>query len=112
MIPLAWCRIALVGILLIQPLWFGWINPPTVVPPWLVLAITMVPLLLVLPGTWQLRPRSLVIAGCLLLLYFCLAVMEVWANPAARWPAAAQIVLIAVYFIALLSIRRQPARSD
>ena len=112
MIPLWWCRIALVGLLLIQPIWFGWINPPTVVSPWLVLTLTMLPLLLVLPGTWRLRPRSLVIAGCLLLLYFCLAVMEAWANPAARWPAVAQVMLIAVYFIALPSVRQQPAHSD
>lgn len=112
MIPLWWCRIAMAGLLVLQPLWFGWINPPGVVPPWIVMAITTVPLLVLMPGCWRLRPRSLVIAGCLLLLYFCLAVMEAWANAAARVPAVAQIVLIAIYFTALPAVRKQPAGND
>ena len=112
MIPLWWCRVALLGILAVQPIWFGWVHPPSVVPPWLVLVVTMLPLLLVLPGAWRLRPRSLVIAGSILLMHFCLAVMEAWANPPARWPAIAQIVLVVIYFTALPAVRKQKARSD
>lgn len=112
MIALNWCRLALAGLLILQPLWFGWLNPPEIMPPWLAVIITSVPLLLVLPGGWHLRPRGLVIAGCLLLPYFCLAVMEAWANPPARLPAVVQIVLIAIYFTALPAVRKQPVHGD
>jgi uncharacterized membrane protein len=111
-IPLWWCRIAIAALVVLQPLWFGWIQPPTVISPWVVVAITTLPLLIVLPGCWQLRARSLVIAGCLLLFYFCLAVMEAWANPAARGPAVAQILLIVIFFTALPAVRKQPAGRD
>ncbi len=110
MIPLICCRYAMAGLVLLQPLWFGWFNRPELMPPWVAVIITMLPLLMVMPGSWRLQPRELVIAGCLLLPYFCLAVMEAWANPPARLPALVQIALIAVFFTALPAVRKQPAR--
>lgn len=111
MIPLWWCRVSVAGLIVLQPVWFAGVNSPVHVPVTLVLAITMVPLLAVLPGVWQLRPRALVIAGCVLLLYFSFAVMEAWAQPAARWPALVQIFLIGLFFIALPSVRKVPDRT-
>ncbi len=108
MIALWWCRVAVFGLILLQPLWFGWLTPPEVVPPWFAVTLTTVPLILVAHGVWRLQTRSLVVAGCLLLLYFCLAVMEVWAHPAARIPAAIQIFLIALFFTALPAVRSRP----
>ncbi|QOC22987.1 DUF2069 domain-containing protein [Wenzhouxiangella sp. AB-CW3] len=112
MMALWWCRVALVGLIVIQPLWFGWIDPPEVIAPIAAVIITTLPLLLVAPGVWRLNPRSLVIAGVLLLFYFCLAVMEAWVSPASRAPAIAQLLLIGVYFTALPAVRRRRRHSD
>ena len=112
MIALWWCRVAMVGLTILQPLWFAWFNSPQVIAPWLVVMITTLPLALLIPVTWPLRARGLVIGGCVLLLYFCLAVMEAWVTPPARVPALAQIVLIGLYFTALPAVRKVPARSD
>ena len=105
-IRLSWCRWSMLGLVLLQPIWFVWWAPQQALPLGFVLTLTLLPLLLVLPGVWQLRQRPLVIAGFILIFHFCLAVMEAW-NPAARLPALLQILLICVYFIALPTIRRR-----
>ncbi|MBB6087676.1 DUF2069 domain-containing protein [Wenzhouxiangella marina] len=112
MISLSWCRWSLLGLVLLQPLWFAWWSPPSSVPVWLVLGLALLPLLLVLPGSWRLNGRSLVIAGCLLMGYFCIGVMEAWASPAARWPALLQVLLCLLFFTGLATIRRVRASSD
>lgn len=108
MIPLWWCRVAILGLILLQPVWFVAVSPPAYLPLALVLAMTLTPLLVVLPGVWHLKPRTLVIAGCLLLIYFSFAVMESWVHPIARWPALVQIALVALFFTALPAIRKLP----
>ena len=105
-----WCRWSLLGLVLLQPAWFGWFYNPGMPLVLVVLAVALAPLLAVLPGIWQLKPRSLVIGGCLLLLYFCFAVMEAWMHQAARSLALTQIVLISLYFAGLAMIRKSPAR--
>lgn len=111
-VQLSWCRWSMVGLVVLQPLWFGWIAPPQALPLGFVLALTLLPLVLLLPGVWLLQGRPLVIAGFILMFHFCLAVMEAWSSPPARWPALAQIALITVYFIALPTVRRRRANSD
>lgn len=106
---LLWCRWTFVGLVLLQVVWFGWLQPTTTVfpAPW-ALIVALVPLLPLLPGVWRLKGKPLVIAGCLLLLYFSFAVMEAWAGEVGRMLALIQIALITVYFTALLAIRRRP----
>ncbi|MFU8832715.1 MAG: DUF2069 domain-containing protein [Wenzhouxiangella sp.] len=108
-IELSWCRWSLLGLVILQPLWFGWVQQPEHLPVLLVVAAALAPLLIVLPGVWKLRVRPLVIAGFILLLYFSFGVMEAWANPGARIPALLQVALIIVYFVALPTVRRSPA---
>lgn len=111
MIPLWWCRVAFLGVLVLQPLWFAWLAPPSVLPMAFVLAVTILPMLVVLPGVLRLRTRPLVIAGCLLMFYFSFAVMEAWAHPAVRIQSIVQILLVTLYFTALPSVR-QPRREN
>lgn len=106
-----WCRWSLLGLVVLQPAWFGGLYNPGLPMLLGVLAAALVPLLVVLPGVWQLRPRSLVIGGCLLLFYFCFAVMEAWMNQSARPLALIQIGLISLYFAGLAMIRKSPARN-
>lgn len=99
------CRWSLLGLIALQPLWFGWLAPPELVPSWMAIAIMGLPLLALLPFVWGLGKNALVVAGGLLLVHFCLAVSEAWANPAARVPAVIQVVLIGIYFTAMSSLR-------
>lgn len=106
MIRLSWCRWSLLALVPLQLAWYGWLQPPELLPLSLVLALTIVPLLLVLPLAWPLKPRGLVIAGMVLLIYFSVGVSEAWVNPNVRAVALVQIALIVVYFTALATIRR------
>jgi uncharacterized membrane protein len=108
MIRLSWCRWSLVGLLLLQLVWFGWLVPPEGPALWVALLLTAGPLALALPFTWRLRPRALVLTGLLLLIYFSIAVMEAWASPTVRVPAIVQTVLVLIYFTGLATIRRRP----
>ncbi|NEZ04531.1 DUF2069 domain-containing protein [Wenzhouxiangella sp. XN201] len=105
MISLKTCRYTLPAVIALQPLWFFWLSPPEIMPPWLATAVMSLPLLPTLPGVWLLKKRPLVIAGCILLLHFCLAVSEAWVSPAARVPALIQIGLIVLYVTGLSALR-------
>lgn len=106
------CRWSLVGLIVLQPVWFGWLAPPELVPPVMAITVMGLPLLLALPFVWRLKRDALVIVGGVLLIHFCLAVSEAWANPAARVPAVVQVLLIGIYFTAMSSLRfgRRPER--
>lgn len=109
MIALWWCRVAVLGLIALQPLWFLWLAPPTHLPAGMLLAVMIIPLLAALPFLWALRMRALVMTGCLLLLYFSFAVMEAFASPESRGPAIVQIGLTLLYFTALLAARKRGA---
>ena len=111
MIRLSWCRWSLLALIPVQLAWFGWLNPPQILPLSAALALSVLPLVLVLPLAWRLQPRGLVIAGLVLLVYFVVGVTEAWANPAVRAIALVQVALVAIYFTALATIRRQPKPS-
>ncbi|MFW5816573.1 MAG: DUF2069 domain-containing protein [Wenzhouxiangella sp.] len=112
MIRLSWCRWSLLGLVLVQLAWFGWLLPPEGSARGAALLLAAGPLALALPMVWRLKPRALVLTGLLLLIYFSIGVMEAWASPAARAPALAQIALVLVYFTGLATIRRQPAQVE
>jgi len=112
MIHLGWCRWSLLGLIVLQPLWFAWWSPPNALPMSFVLTVTLVPLLLVLPGSWTLKPRTLVITGTLLMAYFCIGVMEAWASPDDLWPGSIQALLCVTFFMGLATIRRTPRASS
>ncbi len=107
MIRLSWCRWSLLALIPVQLAWYGWLQPPRLIPPGIALTLAILPLLLVVPLAWRLQPRGLVIAGMLLLVYFSVGVSEAWVNPALRGIALAQTGLVLVYFTALATIRRQ-----
>jgi uncharacterized membrane protein len=112
MIDLNWCRWSALGLIMLQPIWVLVLNPTLFPGTLLLLVVTLGPLLILLPGVWQLRARALVITGCLLLLYFSFAVMEIRVNSTALIPAMLQIGLVVLYFMALPAIRRRRSTSD
>jgi uncharacterized membrane protein len=74
-------RAGFVGLLLLTLVWEGWLAPEN---HWLFwLGVKTLPLLLLLPGVWQLRLRSLVIACLVLLLYLTEGLVLSWTERAA-----------------------------
>ena len=84
---LAWA-----ALIALQLLWHGWLFPPQIISVWLVLAITVVPLLLPLLAIRDAR-RALLWVGILSLFYFCHGIAEGWSSSAERGLALAEIVL-------------------
>ncbi|MEO8779219.1 MAG: DUF2069 domain-containing protein [Rhodanobacter sp.] len=79
-------------LLLLQPLWHGWLFPPQELSRWWVLAFTTVPLLLPGLAIRNVR-RALLWVGILSLFYFCHGVAEAWSAPMERPWALAEVVL-------------------
>ena len=101
-------RIAWLALIGLQLVWFGWLAPSESLGRLGGTLFALVPLFLPLWWILRLGRDGLVIGGMILLGYFCFAVVEAWVDPSVRWLAVAEIVLIVVYFIALLAIRRRP----
>lgn len=76
----------------LQLVWHAWLFPPQQMPVWLVLAITVIPLLLPLLAIRDPR-RALLWVGILSLFYFCHGIAEGWSSSSERWLALAEIVL-------------------
>ncbi len=103
-----WIWLALIAL---QPIWFGWLDPIGPLGGIGSMLLMTVPLLLPAWWIWRLNLRALVIGGMLLLGYFCIAVVEAWAAPAARVPALIQIALTSSYFLVLAQLRPRPRSS-
>ena len=95
---------------LLQLLWYGVLAPPQTVPPWLVLALTTVPLLLPLTALPDAR-RALLWVGVLSLFYFSHGVSEAWSAPDVRWLALIEIALTVMLIGTLgAGVSRKPRR--
>ena len=93
-------RLAWFALILLQLVWHGWLARPVHLPAWLVLAVTVVPLLLPLAALPDLR-RALLWVGILSLFYFCHGVAEAWSAPTEKWLALAEIGLTLLLIVAL-----------
>lgn len=99
----AWAALAL-----LQIAWHAWWFPPQTLSIWLVLTITVIPLL---PPMLAIRHprRALLWVGILSLFYFCHGVAEAWSAAGQRWLALIEIIL-AVLLIGTLGagVKRKP----
>jgi len=91
---------ALAALALLQLVWH-WPGTAAGKDAWLLLAVTVVPLL---PGLWvsarNLR-RGVLIGGIVCLLYFCHAVVTAWSEPDARLAAFSELALTVAVIAAL-----------
>ncbi len=88
------------GLAALQVAWHAWWVPPAQGSAALAAIVALVPLLLPLPALR--RPsRALLWAGIIALFYFSHGIMEAWTVPAARAPAALEIVLSVVLVVSL-----------
>lgn len=81
------------ALVILQPVWHGWLFPPQAAPIWLLLTISTLPLLLPLLAIHDVR-RSLLWVGMLSLFYFCHGVAEGWSSPVQRWLGMTEIALV------------------
>jgi len=103
---LAWAALAL-----LQLAWHGWLFPAQLMPVWLVLLITVLPLLLPLFALRRDVRRALLWVGILALFYFCHGIAEGWSSSSERWLALVEIVLTLLLIGALgAGLQRKPAR--
>jgi uncharacterized membrane protein len=81
------------GIMLLLPVWYGWLSPPQLVSPRLALVVLGVPLFAPLRGLLHARRYTVGWSLFLSLLYLTHGCMEAWSNPAARWLAIGEAAL-------------------
>lgn len=104
-------RVALVayGVLLgLIVLWEAWLAPPTPVSRGFWLGLKALPLVVALPGLWQGKPRTYVLAALLMLVYFSLGVANVYDaakhGSSLKLIVATTEILVSVIFIAAAPI--------
>jgi len=78
------------GIMLLLPVWYGWLSPPQLITPRLALIILGLPLFAPLRGLLHARRYTVGWSLFLSLLYLTHGCMEAWSNPGARWLALAE----------------------
>jgi uncharacterized membrane protein len=79
-------------LVVLQLVWHAWLFPPQLMPTWLALAISVIPLLLPLLAIRDAR-RALLWVGILSLFYFCHGIAEGWSSTSERWLALIEIIL-------------------
>jgi uncharacterized membrane protein len=100
--------VAWIGLIALQCAWYAWLFPPQQISVWLVLAITVVPLLLPFFAIRNVR-RALLWTGILSLFYFCHGIAESWSSAQERWPALIEVLLTLLLIGALgAGVKRRP----
>lgn len=97
------------GLLLLIPLWYGWLSPPQL-PLALVLAILMLPLLFPLRGLLQGRPYTYAWSNFIALFYFVHAVVELYSTPTDRYLALLELVLSLAFYVGAVIYARLGGR--
>jgi uncharacterized membrane protein len=107
-----WGLSAWAMLVLLQFVWHAWLVPAQTVPAWLVLAITVVPLLLPLLAIRNTR-RALLWVGILSLFYFCHGIAEAWSSAGERWLALIEVALTLLLIGTLgAGVRRRPDQPE
>ncbi len=97
------------GLLLLLPLWYGWLSPPQL-SLGLVLGILLIPLLFPLRGLLQGRPYTYAWSSFLALFYFIHAVLELYSTPQDRYLALLELLLSIAFYVGSVSYARLGGR--
>jgi uncharacterized membrane protein len=101
------------GIMLLLPVWYGWLSPPQLISPRLALVLLGVPLFAPLRGLLHARRYTIAWSLFLSLLYLTHGSMEAYSNAAARGLAFTETALSLCWIaggIAYLRSTRTPQR--
>ena len=97
------------GLLLLLPLWYGWLSPPQL-SLGLVLGFLLVPLLFPLRGLLQGRPYTYSWASFLALIYLIHAVVELYSSPQDRYLALLELLLSLSFYVGCVLYARLGGR--
>jgi uncharacterized membrane protein len=100
------------GIMLLLPVWYGWLAPPSALSPRVALIVLLLPLFAPLRGL--LHARSYTVAWSLFLsvIYFTHGVVEAYSGSgAARWLALAEVALSLFWLVGGILFIRAQARA-
>ena len=101
-----------VGMLAWQLVWLGLLPEPFGPQNWwLAIAACALPLL-PLRGIIKSRHRSMIYGGVIAIVYFTIAVTEIWTAPGHRWAAGFQVLLVIVYILAFRMRIKAVARAQ
>lgn len=109
-----WGRLAgatWLALMVLQVVWHALLPPPRGAGNAVLAIVAIVPLLLPARGVLRGSLRSMTWAGYLAMLYLVIGVMEAWANPQQRFPALAQVLLVAVFVGSILVFSRRDRRN-
>lgn len=106
--PLQLACVAWAALVLLQPLWYLWLAPPSGGSALFALALTLPPLLLPLFALRRSVRRAALWVGILALFYFCHGIVAAWVIPAARAPALLEVAAC----VALIGALGWDARRD
>lgn len=81
------------GIMLLLPVWYGWLAPPSVLPAQVPLIALGLPLFFPLRGLLHARRYTVAWSLFLSLLYLTHGVVEAYSEIQARWLALAEVAL-------------------
>lgn len=98
------------GLLLLLPLWYGWLSPSQLPLP-LVLALLVLPLLFPLRGLLQGRPYTYAWSSFLSLIYFIHAVLELYSTPQDRYLALLELLLSLAFYLGCVSYAKLGGRA-
>ncbi len=108
-------QITYLGTLVWQLVWLGLLPQPFGPQNWwLAIAACILPML-PLQGILNSRHRSMIYGGVILILYFTVAVTEIWTAPGHRWAASLQVLLVVAYILAFrmrikaVAVAREPS---
>ena len=87
------------GIMLLLPLWYGWLVPPGVFPTRATLVILGLPLFAPLRGLLHARRYTVAWSLYLCLLYLTHGIVEAYSSPEARWLALTEVALSLCWLI-------------
>ena len=96
-----WCALGAAALAVLQVLWHGWLAPPAS-HPWLVLVLSVLPLLPALVLFARRHPRAPYWAAVAALLYFCHGIMEAWADRTV-WPLGVAEAALAAWVVGTYS---------
>ena len=100
------------GIMLLLPVWYGWLAPPTVLSPRVALIVLGLPLFAPLRGLLHARSYTVTWSLFLSVIYFTHGVVEAYSDNDARWLALAEVALSLCWLVGGILFIRTRARDD
>ena len=100
------------GIMLLLPVWYGWLAPPSALSPRVALIMLGLPLFAPLRGLLHARSYTMAWSLFLSVIYFTHGVIEAYSNTgAARWLALAEVALSLCWLVGGILFIRAQARA-